>query len=108
MYAQLESWESIHRKRCRVFQRYAEGLADWARESGAHLPINPETCEQSYHMFHIVLPSSDQQGKLIEHLRLRGIQAVFHYLPLHLSAMGKELRRPARPGPHHGIRSITT
>jgi len=50
-------------------------------------------------MFHIVLPSSDQQGTLIEHLRLRGIQAVFHYLPLHLSAMGKELRRPARPGP---------
>jgi len=96
LYAQLESWEWIHRKRCRVFQRYAEGLADWARESGAHLPINPETCEQSYHMFHIVLPSSDQQRKLIEHLRLREIQAVFHYLPLHLSAMGKNFG--GRPG----------
>jgi dTDP-4-amino-4,6-dideoxygalactose transaminase len=47
-------------------------------------------------MFHLVPPSSDHQQKLIEHLRSRGILAVFHYLPLHLSAMGKTFG--GRPG----------
>lgn len=96
LYAQLESWEFIQRKRRRVFERYAEGLAGWAKDCGARLPIVPDGCEQSYHMFHIVLPSGDHQRNLIEHLQSRGILAVFHYLPLHLSAMGRSFG--GRPG----------
>jgi dTDP-4-amino-4,6-dideoxygalactose transaminase len=34
--------------------------------------------------------------RLIAHLRQRGIMAVFHYLPLHLSEMGQKLG--GRPG----------
>ena len=39
-------------------------------------------------MYYVLLPSADARARLIEHLRTRGILAVFHYLPLHLSAMG--------------------
>ena len=42
-------------------------------------------------MFYVLLPSLDARTRLIEHLRERGILAVFHYLPLHLSAMGRAL-----------------
>ena len=52
------------------------------------LPVVPEHCAQSYHMFYLLLPSLDQRQALIDHLKRSGILSVFHYLPLHLSEMG--------------------
>jgi dTDP-4-amino-4,6-dideoxygalactose transaminase len=86
--AQLEAREGIQAARRRVWGRYREGLADWADGSGARLPVVPDHCEQPFHMFHVLLPSLDERTALIERLRERGILAVFHYLPLHLSKMG--------------------
>jgi dTDP-4-amino-4,6-dideoxygalactose transaminase len=40
-------------------------------------------------MFYVLLPTLEYRTALIEHLRSRGILAVFHYLPLNLSPMGK-------------------
>jgi dTDP-4-amino-4,6-dideoxygalactose transaminase len=40
-------------------------------------------------MFYMLLPTLDLRQGLIAHLRERNIQAVFHYLPLHLSDMGR-------------------
>jgi dTDP-4-amino-4,6-dideoxygalactose transaminase len=47
-------------------------------------------------MFQLVLPSLGARERLTAHLRARGILAVFHYLPLHLSPMGRRLG--GRPG----------
>jgi dTDP-4-amino-4,6-dideoxygalactose transaminase len=47
-------------------------------------------------MFYLVMPSLVERQGLIEHLKRRGILSVFHYLPLHLSAMG--LRFGGTPG----------
>jgi dTDP-4-amino-4,6-dideoxygalactose transaminase len=35
------------------------------------------------------MPSSDLRARLIDRLRAENILAVFHYLPLHLSKMGR-------------------
>ena len=35
------------------------------------------------------MPSLKHRQSLIEHLKLHGILSVFHYLPLHLSDMGR-------------------
>ena len=40
-------------------------------------------------MFYMLLPTLKLRQGLIMHLRQRGIESVFHYLPLHLSDMGK-------------------
>ncbi len=50
----------------------------------------PGWCEQPYHMFYIVLPTLGQRQALIAHLKQRGILSVFHYLPLHVSEMGRK------------------
>jgi dTDP-4-amino-4,6-dideoxygalactose transaminase len=96
LYAQLEARDQIQRAREAVWRRYAEALEGWAGEIGATLPFVPEHCEQAYHMFYVLLPSLDARARLITHLRERGILAVFHYLPLHLSEMGR--RFGGRPG----------
>jgi len=89
--AQLEARESIQRRRALVWQRYAEGLASWARERGVRLPTVPEHCEQSFHMFYLVFNELAERTAFIDHMGKAGIKAVFHYQPLHLSPMGKAL-----------------
>jgi dTDP-4-amino-4,6-dideoxygalactose transaminase len=91
LWAQLEARARIQDAREAVWGRYAEALEPWATENGARLPVVPGHCEQSFHMFYVLLPSLDSRTRLIEHLRDRGILAVFHYLPLHLSEMGRAL-----------------
>jgi dTDP-4-amino-4,6-dideoxygalactose transaminase len=41
-------------------------------------------------MFYILLPSLEYRQALIDHLKTHNILSVFHYLPLHLSDMGRE------------------
>jgi dTDP-4-amino-4,6-dideoxygalactose transaminase len=91
LYAQLEARDSIQAKRRRIWERYARELPSWARGLGIRLPSVPEHCEQPYHLFFIVTASLHQRTRLIAHLKQRGILAVFHYLPLHLSEMGQRL-----------------
>ncbi len=86
--AQLEHREQIQSMRREVWENYARELASWAETNGARLPIVPAECEQSYHMFYVIMPSSKSRQALISHLASLGILAVFHYLPLHLSPMG--------------------
>ena len=71
-----------------MLETYARELASWAEANGVRLPIVPAECEQSYHMFYVIMPSLESRQALISHLAGFGILAVFHYLPLHLSPMG--------------------
>lgn len=91
LYAQLEAREQIQARRRQVWEGYWERLRDWAKEHHVRLPVVPAHCEQSYHMFYLLLPSPEKRSELIEHLKTRGILSVFHYLPLHLSEMGRRL-----------------
>ena len=89
LFGQLEEKDRVLSARRRVFESYRDGLSDWAARREVRLPTVPPDCESSYHMFHMILPTPDARARMIEHLRSLGILAVFHYLPLHLSEMGK-------------------
>ena len=89
LFAQLEQHRSIIEKRRRIWHAYESGLRDWAGERGVGLPHIPAHCEQSFHMFYLLLPTLEIRQNLIEHLKQQGILSVFHYVPLHLSEMGK-------------------
>jgi dTDP-4-amino-4,6-dideoxygalactose transaminase len=86
--AQLEAYADIQARRERVWHFYREHLASWAVDHNVRLPIVPAECEQSYHMFYLLMPSLLERQALIEHLKVHSILSVFHYLPLHLSDMG--------------------
>jgi dTDP-4-amino-4,6-dideoxygalactose transaminase len=90
LYAQLEARQEIQAKRRHIWETYYENLGDWASENGVQLPVVPSHCEQPYHMFYLLLPAQEVRQALIDHLKARGILSVFHYLPLHLSEMGRK------------------
>lgn len=87
--AQLEEADAIQATRRGIWTHYLESLAEWAAEQGTDLPLVPEGCGPAWHSFHLLLPDRAARDGLISHLRDRGIGAPFHYLPLHLSEMGR-------------------
>jgi dTDP-4-amino-4,6-dideoxygalactose transaminase len=88
LYAQLLERHQIQEARRRIWETYASALRQWAASNGVALPYVPAECAQAHHMFYLVLPSLRTRSAFIEHLRQRGIQAVFHYQALNLSDMG--------------------
>ncbi|MCA9446856.1 MAG: dTDP-4-amino-4,6-dideoxygalactose transaminase [Candidatus Omnitrophica bacterium] len=91
LYAQLEFRDRIQETRQRIWETYYESLSPWAEKQGVQLPTVPEYCEQAYHMFYLILPSLEARQRLIKYLDDLSINAVFHYVPLHLSGMGRLL-----------------
>jgi len=90
LYAQLEQREKIQSKRKLIWDVYFAALKPWAIKHGIGMPFVPTECDQAYHMFYLLMPSLAVRKALIEHLKREGILSIFHYTPLHLSAMGKK------------------
>lgn len=86
--AQVEAFDDIQCRRRAIWERYMAVLEGWADGVGVRLPVVPDYCEQSYHMFYMLLPTRGDRDRLIAVLRDRGIASVFHYVPLHSSPMG--------------------
>jgi dTDP-4-amino-4,6-dideoxygalactose transaminase len=96
LFGQLEQWQVIQERRKYIWEQYFTELSDWANKQGVRLPYIPSDCNQAYHMFYLLMPNLDTRTLLIQHLKDLGINAVFHYQPLHLSPMGKKFG--AEPG----------
>jgi len=91
LWAQLSARDKIQSKRRHIWEQYQQHLAEWAGRYGVGLPQVPSHCEHPYHMFYLMLPSEEARQRLIAHLKQRSILSVFHYLPLHLSTVGRRL-----------------
>jgi len=87
--AQLEVREKIQKLRENIWNFYATHLPEWAERCGARLPVLPDYTDQTYHMFYVLMKTGQDRDRLMTDLRQAGIQSVFHYLPLHLSKMGR-------------------
>jgi dTDP-4-amino-4,6-dideoxygalactose transaminase len=89
LYAQLEMLDAISGRRREIYQRYRQLLKPLAAEGFLRLPRVPEGCDSNYHMFYLLLPDRETRDGLMAHLQGQGIHAVFHYVPLHTSPMGR-------------------
>ena len=96
LHGQLEQRDAVQARRRAIWERYDRELRGWAATHGVGLPVVPPGADQAYHMYYMLLPSLNDRQGLIAHLRSLGILAVFHYVPLHLSDMGRQFG--GRPG----------
>ncbi len=87
--AQLEAAERIQARRRRLWESYRARLDDWAHANDVLLPTVPDDCAQAYHLFYLLLPTEERRQSLIAHLADRGVASAFHYVPLHLSPLGR-------------------
>lgn len=87
---QLENFDLIQGLRKNVWQRYDTELEGDAVRIGATQMRVPEQCEQSFHMYYLMMKSLVVRTEFISHLKGLGIIATFHYQPLHSSEAGRK------------------
>ena len=88
---QLEARDKIQSLRRQIWETYDANLRDWALTRGIRTPTVPKHCDQTYHMYYLVMPSFEERQATIARLASMDISSAFHYLPLHLSKMGLRL-----------------
>ncbi len=89
LYAQLEEAEKINEKRLSIWNRYWDGLEKLSDEGKIVSPTIPEGCVHNAHMFYLKARDLEERTALISYLKEQGIQAVFHYIPLHTAPAGQ-------------------
>jgi dTDP-4-amino-4,6-dideoxygalactose transaminase len=102
LWAQLEEAGRISKERLTVWQRYHERLAPLEQEGLLRRPIVPTECQHNGHLYYVLLSSERDREVVLDHLKTNGINAVFHYIPLHSSPAG------LRFGRAHGDLPLTT
>lgn len=91
LYSQLENMKKITGRRKERWVRYNKNLKHLEKEGKFRLPTIPKECTPNYHIFFLLLSDEDTRDKLMDYLKSKGILAIFHYLPLHLSPMGRKM-----------------
>lgn len=93
LYAQLENADQIFNDRMNSWNYYYRELKCLEDQGVLELPYVPEECLHNAHMFYIKVKDLEERTNLIDYLKENGVNAVFHYIPLHSSPAGKELGR---------------
>ena len=95
LWAQMEEADVITRRRLDIWADYHEAFADLERTGRVRRPIIPSDCMHNAHMYYLLLPNLERRTAFIDALKAKGIQTVFHYVPLHSSPFGRTVGRCA-------------
>ena len=90
---QLEHAKTIMQDRRRSWETYQEILTPLARSGQIGVPHVPQPCVHNGHIYHIKTQDKTDRDTLIAFLKARGIQATFHYVPLHSAPAGLRFGR---------------
>ena len=93
LYAQLEVADKINQTRLERWKQYYELLSPLQEAGKIELPVIPEGCVQSGHMFYIKTKDQEERDRLIAFMKENDILTVFHYVPLHAAPAGLKFGR---------------
>ena len=85
-----------------TWDAYNNAFADLAEEGLVEPPVVPDDRVQNAHMYYLLLPTLEDRTSFISFLKEGGVQACFHYVPLHSAPAGE------RFGSFHGKDVYTT
>jgi dTDP-4-amino-4,6-dideoxygalactose transaminase len=88
---QLERADAINAQRIAIYSRYDNELRQWAEKHGVITPFHPTDTTHTAHVYHLRFKVGEMRDRFITHLAEHQIGAVFHYQPLHLSKIGRQL-----------------
>ena len=90
LYPQLEKAEEINNERLSSWNYYKENLEDLEEKGLIEIESVPEYSKHNAHMFYIKTKNLEERTELLKCLKQNGVQAVFHYIPLHNAPAGKK------------------
>lgn len=93
LWAQMEEADAITRRRLNIWATYHESFADLEAAGIVRRPITPGECLHNGHLYYLLLKDLESRTAFIDRLKTKGIQTVFHYVPLHTSPFGRSVGR---------------
>ena len=93
LWAQLQDADSITARRVALWDGYFRRLVPKASTAGLTLPTVPAHCTHNAHMFYVLVPRAGRRTDLLKRMNDAGVNAVFHYVPLHGSPAGRKFGR---------------
>lgn len=91
LWGQLGQAEAITARRLTAWNTYARGFAGLASRGLVEIPAIPADCRANGHIFYLKTRDLDERTRLMAHLKACGVNAVFHYVPLHSAPAGRTL-----------------
>ena len=93
LWAQLEMARAITERRCAAWQRYHEAFGPLERAGRLRRPVVPASCRHNGHMYYLLLPDLAARSRCLDRLQDAGVNAIFHYVPLHSAEAGLKFGR---------------
>ncbi|TQR53057.1 dTDP-4-amino-4,6-dideoxygalactose transaminase, partial [Campylobacter troglodytis] len=93
LYSQLENIDKINAKRLKIYNKYHKFFKSYEEQGLIKRPVIPTNCTHNAHMYYITFKNLQKRSEFIEYLKQRGINSVFHYIPLHSSPAGVRFGR---------------
>ena len=89
--SQMAKREWIQARRRAIFEHYTEAFTPLAHEGRLSVPVIPSYVGSNHHIYHVQMENESTRNRALAFFRERGIGTTFHYLPLHLSPMGRAM-----------------
>jgi len=86
--AQLEKCAYINNKRMLIWRRYNKAFEKLENIGKIQLPVIPDNCKHNAHMYYLLLNNANDRNQFINSMKKKGVNCIFHYIPLHLSVAG--------------------
>lgn len=93
LWAQLEKADDINNDRLTTWNTYHEAFRILKEAGKVELPTVPEDCVHNAHMYYLKCKDLEERTEFISYLKEHGVQAVFHYVPLHSAPAGLKFGR---------------
>ena len=93
LWGNLEVANEINQNRLNIWKRYYENLKTLEKNDTLSLPTIPNGCIHNAHMFYIKVENLHTRTNILEYLNQQGINAIFHYVPLHSAPAGLKFGR---------------
>ncbi len=93
LWAQMEDVASITQRRLAIWDRYHTKFAEAEKQGVLRRPVIPADCTNNAHMYYLLTRDHGMQMRILQGLKAKGIQAVFHYIPLHSAPAGRKYGR---------------
>ena len=92
LFGQLEKSAEINADRMSTWRAYDAEFRKF-HDRGLGTPFIPEHCKHNAHLYYIILPTAELRSEIIGRLKADGINAPFHYVPLHSAPAGLKFAR---------------
>lgn len=86
--SQLEEVNRITSRRLEIWQQYYVAFKSIADLHHIKIPTAPVDCQHNAHIFYLILRNNNMRSAFIKYMSEKGIESIFHYIPLHQSPAG--------------------